>query len=264
MPRTTPLRLLAGGSMAALIAATAACSASSASESDTTSEAAGTSRAATDLDAFCTGVVAFDAVPPPQGGGPEGPDTAAVTAYGEQVADPIAAILENAPESAVDAATTLSHVGHALLEGDAAAFATPETFAALGTVEQAVAENCGFTTVAVDGADYSFEGVPATVPAGVTNFLLSNVTTHGEEHVAIVLRSPDGDPVTPEEFMADPEAAFTTMQPLGTAVASPDGGVGGTTLDLAAGHYLLVCPVAMDENAPPHFMLGMVSEFTVA
>jgi hypothetical protein len=260
MYRTTPLRLLAGCSMVALIGATAACSPSSAS---TTGSAGASTSAAAGTDDLCAGMVAFDAVPPPQGGGPEGPDAAAVTAYGEKIADPVAAIAANAPERATQAAQTLEHVAHSLAQGDASAFANPSTFAALGTLEQAVADVCDFTDVAIDGADYNFEGVPETVPAGETNFLLTNAGEHDEEHVAIVLRSPDGDPVTPEEFMADPEAAFTTMTPLSTAIAPP-GGVGGTTLDLAPGHYLLVCPVQMDENAPPHFMLGMVSEFTVS
>jgi hypothetical protein len=63
--------------------------------------------------------------------------------------------------------------------------------------------------------------------------------------------------------MPDPEGAFDSMQLLNAADAPPDA-TSGVTLDLTPGSYLLVCPISMDENSPPHFMLGMISELTVS
>ena len=125
-----------------------------------------------------------------------------------------------------------------------------------------MADECGFSNVAVEAVDHRFEGVPSTVPTGVTNFLMTNTSEHDEEHVMLVARPTDGQEITPEQFLADPEASFGRLEVLGAAFAGP-GALGGITLDLAAGSYLLICPISADENAPPHFVLGMISSLTV-
>jgi hypothetical protein len=266
--RTHLSRALAGGSLATLLLL-AGCGSSddpddaASTGAASTGDASGSASAAGgDIDAFCQGVVGLDAIPSPEGEGPEGPSTEDVTAFGEALAEPVQAIVDNAPEAAADAAAALQQAQGRMAEGDGAPFEEPATFEALATVEQAVADECGFTNVGVSAVDFNFEGVPATVPAGETNFLMTNATSHDEQHVMLVARSVDGRPMTPEEFLADPEGSFGRLEVLNAAVAAPHQ-IGGVTLDLTPGSYLLICPVAADEASPPHFVLGMIAAVTV-
>lgn len=266
MRRTTlTTRLLAAGCLAAALAATG-CSAD-ADADDNTSPASGdtaeVSPIRADLEAFCQGVLDYDATPKPMGGETGEPSEADVAAYGEALAEPVEAILDNAPDAAADAALTLHHLQQQLAGGDAGGLFEPDAIAAVGTIQSTVAEECGHTAVTVTAVDYTFEGIPAELPAGVTTFVMPNETTADEEHVMLVARVADGQTLTPEEFVADPEGSFAKLELLGEAYA-PAGATGGVTLDLPAGEYLLICPVAHDEASPPHFMLGMIAAVTVA
>ncbi|MGY1745143.1 hypothetical protein [Blastococcus sp. SYSU D00695] len=265
MRRTTvTTRLLAAGCLAAALAATG-CSADD--SDDTTTTASGdTSQAAApggDLDAFCQGVVDYDATPKPMGGESGEPSPEDVAAYGEALAEPVQAIVDNAPDDAADAAAALHHLQQQLADGDASGQFSPDTVEAVGTIETAAAEGCDHSAVTVTAVDYTFEGIPAELPAGVTTFVMPNETQAGEEHVMLVARVADGQTLTPEEFAADPEGSFAKIELLGETFAPP-GATGGVTLDLPAGEYLLICPVSHDENSPPHFMLGMIAAVTVA
>ena len=92
---------------------------------------------------------------------------------------------------------------------------------------------------------------------------MPNETTADEEHVMLIARVVDGETLTPEQFVADPEGSFAKIELLGETYA-PAGATGGVTLDLPAGEYLMICPVSHDEASPPHFMLGMITAVTVA
>ena len=265
MFRTPPSRLLAAGFLTALLATAAGCG----SNDDPAEDASGSSSAdgspvassaGGDVDAFCQAVLDLDAIASPDPDDPGGAST--VTAFGQQIADPVAAIAAHAPAAAQEAAGALQAIQAQLAAGDGSVLADPATAVTVGTVEQAVADGCGFTDVAIDAVDYSFQGAPASTPAGPTNFLLTNASASGQEHVMLVLQSPDGAPVTPDAFVADPEGSIGSMQLLNAADAPPDA-TSGVTLDLTPGSYLLVCPISMDESSPPHFMLGMITQLTV-
>jgi hypothetical protein len=260
---TTPTRLLAAGCLAAMLAA-AGCSTDD-DGGDTPTSAAGDTADVTpaDTDAFCQGVVDYDATPRPEGGETGEPSAEDVAAFGEALADPVAAIVANAPDAAADAAATLHHVQQQLADGDSSGLYEPGTVDAVGTIESTVADECGHTAVTVTAVDYTFEGIPTELDAGLTTFVMPNETEAGEEHVMLVAAVAEGQTLTPEEFVADPEGSFAKIELLGETYAPP-GATGGVTLDLAAGNYLLVCPVSHDEASPPHFMLGMISAVTVA
>ncbi len=260
----TTTRLLAAGCLAAALAATG-CSADDGDDTDTpaagdTTEAGAQSA---DLAAFCAGVVDYDATPEPMGGETGEPSADDVAAYGEALAEPVQAILDNAPAAAADAAATLHHLQQQLADGDAGRLFEPDVVAAVGAIESTVADECGHTAVTVRAVDFTFEGVPAELEAGITTFVMPNETTAGEEHVMLIARVADGRTLTPEQFVADPEGSFAQLELLGETYA-PAGATGGVTLDLPAGEYLLICPVAHDKASPPHFMLGMISAVTVA
>ncbi len=271
MLRTTT-RLLAAGCLTAALAATG-CSADDTDDTstaaagdtagDTSGDTAGGSSAGGDLEAFCQGVLDYDATPKPMGGETGEPSAEDVAAYGEALAEPVQAILDNAPDAAADAAGTLHHLQQRLADGDAAGLFEPDAVEAVGTIETTVAEECGHTAVTVRAVDFTFEGVPAELAAGVTTFVMPNETTADEEHVMLIARVADGQTLTPEQFVADPEGSFGEIELLGETYA-PAGATGGVTLDLPAGEYLLICPVAHDETSPPHFVLGMISAVTVA
>jgi hypothetical protein len=261
---TTTTRLLAAGCLAAALAATG-CSADD--SEDTATPASGDTTEAgapeADLAAFCQGVVDYDATPKPMGGETGEPSPEDVAAYGEALAEPVQAILDNAPDAAADAAAALHHLQQQLAEGDSSGLFEPDAVAAVGTIESTVAEECGHTAVTVRAVDFNFEGVPAEIAAGLTTFVMPNETTADEEHVMLIARVAEGQTLTPEEFVADPEGSFAEIELLGETYA-PAGATGGVTLDLPAGEYLLICPVSHDEASPPHFMLGMIAAVTVA
>lgn len=264
MLRTTTTRLLATGCVAAALAVTG-CSDDD-GEGTSTQAAGGSADASSpgaDLEAFCQGVLDYDATPKPMGGETGEPSAEDVAAYGEELAEPVRAILDNAPDAAADAAATLHHLQQSLADGDASGLFEPDTVEAVGTIETTVAEECGHTAVTVTAVDFTFEGIPAELPAGVTTFVMPNETTADEEHVMLIARVADGQTLTPEQFVADPEGSFAAIELLGETYA-PAGSTGGVTLDLPAGEYLMICPVAHDETSPPHFMLGMIAAVTVA
>ena len=259
---TATVRLLTAGCLAALLAA--GCS--SDEGGDTATSAAGETAPAppadADLDAFCRAVADYDATPKPMGGETGEPTPEDVTAYGEALAEPVEAIVGNAPDAAADAAAALHHLQQQLAEGDSSGLFEPEAVAAVGTIESTVAEECGHTAVTVHAVDYTFEGVPAQLAPGLTTFVMPNENAADEEHVMLIARVAEGQTLTPEEFVADPEGAFARIELLGETYA-PAGATGGVTLDLPAGDYLLICPVSHDETSPPHFMLGMIAAVTV-
>ncbi len=260
-PRRSGPSVLGAGALATLLLLAGCGSSDDPDEAASGGDVGGSSPAVGgNVDAFCQAVVAFDALPSPGGEGPPSPQE--VSAFGERVAGPVRAIADNAPPEAADAAATLEQLQARLVGGDGSVFEDPAAFVALADIEQAVADDCGFTNVAVTAVDHAFEGVPPTVPAGETNFLMANSSAHDEEHVMLVARPADGQAITPEEFVADPEASFGRLEVLGAAFAAP-GAQGGITLDLPPGDYLLICPISADEAAPPHFVLGMITSLTV-
>lgn len=258
LPLTAVLLLAACGGDSDDTASGDGASGETAAASDSAA-ASDTAAGAGDTEAFCSTMLEFDAVPPPSGDGDAPPAAADVTAYGEQVQPLLQTIADSAPESAGDAAAGLVDASGTLVQGDPAPFDDPAVMEQLGTVEQAVADECGFTEIALTGVDFSFEGAPDSSPAGPTSIVLTNGSTEGRPHVVLVMRSPDGAPVGVDAFLADPDAAFASMQVVGAASAMA-GTTGGVTLDLPAGDYLLVCPVG---SQTPHYAMGMITAMTV-
>jgi hypothetical protein len=149
--------------------------------------------------------------------------------------------------------------------------------------------NCGFAEVDVTASEYTFEGVPAEIPAGPVIFSLENV---GEQvHELMVMRINNDVTLSVDEILALPEEESQTMvTPAAFAFTFP-GTVDFVTVDLAPGRYVALCflpegatpEVVMQleelgvdgpedtipadsglELGPPHFTKGMVHEFTVA
>lgn len=110
--------------------------------------------------------------------------------------------------------------------------------------------------------DFMFE-MPASLPAGKT---VIKVTNDGPEaHEFNILRLEDGK-------TADDVKQFLTGAAGGPPPFAPVGGMNGldvgvsgyAELDLAPGKYVAICNIPSPKgNGAPHFMLGMIQEFTV-
>jgi hypothetical protein len=150
-------------------------------------------------------------------------------------------------------------------------FETPEVNAAEAKVHGFDLKNCGWGQVDVTATDYSFAGIPDEVKAGRTSIDLTNDGKEAHE-VQLAVKNA-GVTQTFDEILALPEEeALTMVTPVGGAFASP-GDKEYAIVDLAPGSYVAVCFVPQGtvdqtstpaEDAPPHFVLGMKKEFTVA
>ena len=103
-----------------------------------------------------------------------------------------------------------------------------------------VKENCGFNELEVEGADYSFSGIPADVPAGPTIVTFTNT---GEElHEVAFSRINDGVTETVQELLELPEEeALSKLTPVGGGFGLP-GVTSFSVVDLSEpGRYLATC-----------------------
>ena len=124
------------------------------------------------------------------------------------------------------------------------------------------ATSAEITTVAIDGSDFAYDGVPAEIPAGQVAVELTN--TGAEEHQATILQIPAGQ--TTEEYLA--AAAASGGIPDGSEFFGGPNGVepGATnsaTTVLDAGDYVFICFIPSPSDGIPHAAKGMVAPFTV-
>lgn len=161
---------------------------------------------------------------------------------------------------------------------------SPEFEAAYGELIAWMQENCGFAQINVTLSEYAFGGIPAELPAG--GAVVSALNTGEEVHEIVVFRLNDDVTMTVEELLALPEEeAFPNLTFTGAGFAVP-GETGTAVLNLTPGRYVAICflpegltaeifeqaggQIGPDvsfppgaELGPPHFVHGMVEEFTV-
>jgi hypothetical protein len=223
----------------------------------------GETAAGGDTEAFCTGLVDFNAaVLSTELDETSTPED--IEAASAELGPVFESMAENAPDELAETIEEMSPAIADLEAGDATAFnadATLETY--FGLVSQGM-EACEFETVAVGGVDYAFEGVPATVPSGTVAFQFTN-ESDAEDHEMIVFLKLDGETRSAEELLDDPALAETGPGDFVAAAFAPPGGESGALAELESGDYVMVCflPVGGAEDAPPHFVEGMVAEFSV-
>jgi len=195
----------------------------------------------------------------------------AVSTFSSETLLPKVAQVERVlPDELEDEYATLSAALEQVAAGNLVAATTPEVTAATETVHAYDLEHCGWESRLVTTSEYSFEGLPSTLPAGVTSF---EVTNDGSElHEMALLRKNDGVSQSFEEILAMPqEQALELVTQLGQAGPIASGEDDSLTADLTPGDYLALCfvptgtmTVDAPGQGPPHFLQGMVSEFTVA
>ncbi len=117
--------------------------------------------------------------------------------------------------------------------------------------------------VSYNAVNYAFAG-PATLPSGLTEITLTN---QGDElHHQQLIKLPEG--MGPGDFLAGLEELLEAPEPPpglefagGVSVLSP-GASSTTTIDLAAGSYMMLCFLPNAEGIP-HVALGMFLPLTV-
>jgi hypothetical protein len=106
-------------------------------------------------------------------------------------------------------------------------------------------------------------GVPAGLKAGTYTWLVKNVGTQPHEMALLKL--------TPGKSESDALAYLGQQQPSGAPPFGDAGGMGGlspggsawVTVTLSKGTYVALCFVPDAHNGKPHFMEGMVAQFTI-
>ena len=140
---------------------------------------------------------------------------------------------------------------------------------------EATASAAASDTITVTGVDYAFEGLPTEVAAG-TELAFHNDGT--EPHEMIVMRKNDDVTESWDELLQMPEEqAMENVSQVGAVFALPGEDSEDTITVTEPGDYLAICfvpvgttvedlgsePPASGEHGPPHFVEGMLAEFTV-
>jgi hypothetical protein len=157
---------------------------------------------------------------------------------------------------------------------DTSAFEAPDFTKAEAKVDRYVFDSCAFDAkVDVTAKDYEFDGIPKTLDAKDTVFLLTN--DGKEAHEMAILRKKDGVTDSWDDILKkDQSEAEKLIDTVGSTFAPSHGATGLAFADLEPGDYEVVCFVSTgttvdatgehDGNGPPHFMNGMHAEFTVS
>jgi hypothetical protein len=148
------------------------------------------------------------------------------------------------------------------------AFESKEGGALLGQLEPYIYDNCPGKQVPFTAIDYEYQGLPATLPAGVTKFKMTNAAPKEGHMIAIVKVQPGNESTPTEKILALPEkkqGKILDFSDAGFAEAEP-GDSGYFPMNLTPGKYIYACffPEGGKKYGTPHFKLGMEGEFTVS
>lgn len=195
-----------------------------------------------------------------------------LTSLAEDVEVLVDEVQANAPpEVSEPVGVVVDATRQAAAEGTPEAFQSREFDDAVHEVFSYMFDNCEFAEqLDVTGVEYSFEGVPDTVSAGLVALRFSN--DGDEHHEFLVFRKNDGVTESFDEILELPEGqSEELMSFVGAANALP-GESTATVFEAEAGEHIALCfiPVGStgegpeeDADGPPHFVEGQRSEFTV-
>jgi len=148
------------------------------------------------------------------------------------------------------------------------AFESKPGAALLAKIETYIYDNCPGRQVPVTAIDYEYQGMPATMPAGVAKFKLTNAAAK-EDHMIVIAPVIPGNENTPiDKILALPDkkaGKVIDFQHAGFAEAKP-GTSGYVPMTLTPGKYIYACffPEGGKKNGTPHYKLGMEGSFTVS
>jgi hypothetical protein len=148
------------------------------------------------------------------------------------------------------------------------AFESPDGTALLAQLEPYIYDSCPGRQVPFSAIDYEYEGLPATLPAGVTKFKMTNNAPKEGHMIAVVKVQPGNESTPVEKLFGLPDkkqAKVLDFSQAGFAQAEP-GASGYFPMNLTPGRYVYACffPEGGKKNGKPHSVLGMTGEFTVS
>ena len=199
----------------------------------------------------------------------------ALTEFGDRIGPMLEDLEANAPEELSDSIATITQGLQSGLETGDDPMQDPAYQEADAVVDGYLIDNCeDLTVMDVQLVDYAFEGVPATVEAGLTAIQAENAGA--ELHEVVLFRIDDDADVSIEELLEMPEEEADEMIEFkGFALAAP-GDSAVLFAELDPGRYGMICfiPVGTtsfedlpeeesDATGPPHFTQGMIAEFEV-
>jgi hypothetical protein len=127
--------------------------------------------------------------------------------------------------------------------------------------------NCPGAKIDVVAIDYAFQGLPATLKAGVTGFKLTNASLTEAHEMGIGKLLPANESMSVEKIMALPEKKADKLfdENAGGGMFAPVGESGYTTLDLKPGTYVYAdfLPVGGKKGGKSHAIEGMYGTFIV-
>ena len=152
-------------------------------------------------------------------------------------------------------------------QGDKA-FESKEGTALLATLEPYIYDNCPGKQLPVTAIDYEYQGVPATLPAGITKIKMTNAAPKEDHMMAMVKLTAAGEAMELDKILALPEKKQGKYFDFSSAafMEAKAGAVGYSPINLTPGKYAYVCffPEGGKKNGKPHFMLGMGGTVTVS
>jgi hypothetical protein len=171
-----------------------------------------------------------------------------------------------APDEIADPAATVADGLTQMFAEEGDPFADPAFAEALSAVGEHYFDTCeADAKLDVTGQDYSFSGVPESIPAGRVALRFLNESTAGEPHELVLLRRPDGD-TTPVGELATmpPDELMGSYQFAGVAFSDAPGVANVSFLELEPGSYVAICnlPTEGDET-DPHAAHGMIQAIEV-
>lgn len=146
----------------------------------------------------------------------------------------------------------------AACSGAGATPAAPTAAATAGST--VIATPAGPTAVDVTLQEWSVAPSTSTIAAGSVTFTAKNIGT--EQHEMVVVKTDLGllELPTASDGKVDEEGA--NLEAMGEVPELAVGATGSVTLDLASGHYLLICNI-VDANGTAHYGKGMTTAITV-
>ena len=116
--------------------------------------------------------------------------------------------------------------------------------------------------------DYEYQGIPATLPAGVTKIKMTNAAPT-EDHMMVMAKlTAAGEKMELDKVLDLPDkkaAKYIDNKHAAFMQATP-GAAGYAPINLTPGEYAYMCffPEGGKKNGKPHFMLGMEGKDTVS
>ncbi len=220
-----------------------------------------------ELATFCKAVLKVEEAGRADSG--EEGDVAAAKAFAAAIVVEVERMLAVTPASVrSDVETMLATAEGVANDGDGSEFESPDFTEAQTNWHKAGVESCGWNIEKVSLTEYHFDGIPDTLPAGVTSFELTN--DGSEIHLLSVLRRDDGVDTDFAELLAQSdETGLADMTEVGVGFVAP-GQSSFALAELTPGDYVVICPIPVGAgDGPPapdartHYEEGMQHQFTV-